>query len=222
MTVVNKRLVVSATVIACLALAWTADVPRSLMLWALFDGRSEGYAVSFTDENMYAVEGFSFSTEHSDFDVPRGILVPGTTEVGTTVVLVLGDGTWTARDPGHYQWKNMSVAAGSTRVTEPFSSIYLRIHPRFYDQLLAAARVTETRDPDMFARAEKIFKHKFWNSYHSNERALIPSADIGAIDIESNTWGRVQIREATRIGGIAMPSEVLHWDYEGDPPAYMN
>ena len=110
----------------------------------------------------------------------------------------------------------------ATPFTESFTSLYLRIHPNHYDELIGSARLTPLHDTEAFARAERIYRHKFWNSYHANERALIPSRNIGTVDMESQTWGRLLIHEGVGIGAVGMPPTVEHWDYQGDPPWYMD
>ena len=217
----RKLLIAAGAIVVLLVLGWTTDSPQYLMRRMMFSGDLEGYRVSFTADDMYAVENLSLRTRFSDFRVESGILVPGTTEVGTTVVLVLGKGEWTVRVPGEYTWENMDRESSEEPFQESFSSMYLRIHPGFYEEQ-TDARLEKIRDPQAFEKAEKIYKHKFWNSYHSNERALIPSMDIGTIDIESATWGRLQIHELGAVGSTFIPPMVRQWDYEGDPPWYMD
>ncbi len=180
----------------------------------------DGYKVSFSADEMYSIENFALHGKYSDLAISRGILIPGTMEVGVTVVVVLGDGEWIVRDPGQYIWKNLDKQNIPFR--ESFSSIYLRIHPRFYQDLFESATTRKIEDIQAFKKAEKIYKHKFWNSYHVNDRAIIPSADMGMIDIESNTWGRLQIGEGMQYKSMTMPPQVTKWDYKGDPPWYMD
>ena len=181
-----------------------------------------GYKVSFSADAIVSIENFTLRGNYSDFSVEKGILVPGTTEVGVTVMVILGDGEWAVREPGQYIWKNVDREMDDTPFKERFTSIYLRIHPRFYQDLLAGATVEKIHDVQDFKQAEKIYKHKFWNSYHSNERAIIPSTDVGTIDIESVTWGRLLIHEEIHFASTTMPPKVTHWDYKGDPPWYMD
>ena len=218
----RKPLILIGVVIAALAFAWMMDFHYFLARRILLDKDLEGYPVSFTADDMYAVADFSLALQFSDFAVAEGILVPGTTAVGTTVVLILGDGEWRLRQPEQYRWTHVPRDSSATPFTESFTSLYLRIHPRFYEELIGNATLARVRDPEAFARAERIYKHKFWNSFHTGERALIPSSDIGTIDIESASWGRLQIHEGRSFGPMEMSPEVLHWDYVGDPPRYMD
>ena len=124
------------------------------------------------------------------------------------------------REPGQYIWKNLDKQ--NIPFKESFSSIYLRIHPRFYQDLVEGATTRKIEDVQAFRKAEKIYKHKFWNSYHANDRAIIPSVNVGTIDIECGTWGRLQIGEGIQLESISIPPQVTKWDYEGDPPWYMD
>jgi hypothetical protein len=218
----RKPLIMIGVVIAALALAWMTDFHHYLARRILLDKDLEGYPVSFTADDMYAVTDFSLPLQFSDFVVTEGILIPGTTAVGTTVVLILGDGEWRLRQPEQYSWTHVPRDSSAVPFSESFTSLYLRIHPRFYEELISNTQLTRMRDPEAFARAERIYKHKFWNSFHTGERALIPSSDIGTIDIESASWGRLQIHEGRSFGPMEMPPEVLHWDYVENPPRYMD
>ncbi len=176
--------------IALAALALTSGLHRHLL-----GGVLPGYTVHFSADDMYSVDGFELRTELSSFTVEEGFLVPGTTRVGATVVIVIGEGVWTAADRERYAWKNLAPGPGGPELQERFDSLYLRIHPRYYDELLAGAVVEKSRNLHAFALAREIYRRKFRNSYHFNQNAIIPSADVGTIDIESQTWGRLWITE---------------------------
>jgi hypothetical protein len=205
------------------ALVWVGRTPLA-MLWFVLTSDREGYPVSFTPDEVYTVEGLTLGLEHSTIRVPSGVLIRGITPVGTTEVMVLGDGLWQVDRPAAYRWVDVAGRdSSSAPFGERFTSLYLRIHPRFYDHLVAGARLLRTRDDEAFARGLQIRRHKFWNYYHVNERATIPSANVGAVDLESVTWGRLQIHEETRALGVGLiRAEVRCWDYQGDPPSYLD
>lgn len=205
------------------ALTWVGRTPLAVM-WVVLNSDRESYPVSFTADEVYTVEGLTLNLEHSAITVPSGILARGTTTVGTTEVVVIGDGVWQVRQPAAYRWVDV---AGRDSTSAPFServtSLYLRLHPRFYDRLVTGARLVRVHNEGAFERARQIRRHKFWNYYHFNEQAFVPSVDVGAVDIESTTWGRLQIREEISVLGVGViGAEVRHWDYLGEPPSYMD
>ena len=128
-------LIVCSIGVLLVLIVWIADDP-GLLKGVFIDGDVDGYSVSFSADEMYRVENLSCHLKFSDLWIGNGILVPGMTEVGTTVVLVLGNGEWRVREPGQYSWSSVDREESTAPFTEQFTSLYLRIHPDFYDDLV--------------------------------------------------------------------------------------
>lgn len=215
---------IAGAIVVLAALLQLTDIRHyagEILRWTVGGSIKRGYAVTLSEDEMYAVRNFRLTTDHADYTVPAGAVVPGITEVGVAVVVIVGEGTWTVREPGEYEWKRMEPTSRDSAFTDAISSIYLKIHPRFYDRLFEGAHLSKIHDPGAFEEALAIHRHKFWNSMHINERAYIPAVDIGLIDIQSATWDRLTVKEGLGIGPLSISPSVTRWDYKGDPPRYM-
>lgn len=209
MTANMKRWLAGIAVVLGCALLYS---PVLTGLTRLAQGQIPGYAVSFTKDNVRAFRGLILGGKHSNVEVLEGQLVFGDTDVGPTVLVVIGEGKWIVREPSAYKW--VGIETPIEPFSEPLSNVYLRLHPRFCRQLLADVGASEIQDAGAFEIADSLYALKFRNSYHAGEHAIIPSADVGVIDIESKRWGRLTITEGSSYGDIVMSPEVRRW-----PPA---
>jgi len=189
------------------------EVGRYLRL-EILSGSDVVYEVILDPEEIYRIEDFHYESKHLLLDLKEGILVPGMTAVGVTVVIVLGEGRYaiTPPRPGELSpalrnIRNIRRKLGDIWIDRPvsgrFSYLYMRINPKRYDELFGSSLKGKIEDMEGFARAKRIYSLLFSKSYHANEFAIIPSAENFGVALYAVELGRnIMIGEGIGEGEI--------------------
>ncbi len=180
------------------------------MLAAQEEAQKPGfYDVTLSKDQVYKYANLKFRGDYTSWESAAGQLVLGTTEVGVTVVIVLGAGSVAIEAPEAAQEKFRTVF-GNYPLRTAFSSIYMRLHPKEYEEVFAKQSITPAPDEAVLAKAKEIYDAKFLGSYHAGPRALIPphktrvmefeTADFGVVTNEEGYW--ITLRRLSPYGSV--------------------
>ncbi len=147
-----------------------------------------------TLDELYAFEKLNYNGELVTLSAEKGFLMPGKTEVGITLAIVLAPGTFTLTALPGYEDK-LKEAFGSYPVTGKFKQVYMRLNPKDYEQMVKDLTLVKSQDQAILEQSKAIYSEKFYGSYHAGELALIPAEGDSYIDIESEQFGQVIIKE---------------------------
>lgn len=147
-----------------------------------------------TLDEAYAFEKLNYNGELVTLSAAKGFLVPGKTEVGVTVAIVLASGDFKLTALPGYEDK-LKEAFGSYPVVGKFKQVYMRLNPKDYEQMVKEVSLVKSQDQAIMEQAKAIYNEKFYSSYHAGELALIPLEGDTYIDIESEEFGQIIVKE---------------------------
>ncbi|MBM3792413.1 MAG: hypothetical protein FJW35_18980, partial [Acidobacteria bacterium] len=111
------------------------------------------FDVSLGPDDIYRYSNLKFSGDYTSFESPSGMLALGRTEAGVTVVIVLGGGTLHIECPDALQDK-LKGAFGSYPLVTGFQTLYLRLHPKEFDEAFGGIQMTKVADTQAMAMAQ--------------------------------------------------------------------
>jgi hypothetical protein len=152
------------------------------------------YEVKLVKEEVYAYRDLRFVGDYTTWQSPAGNLVLGRTEVGVTLAIVLGEGmvTFEAAEPARAKCEQ--VFAGHP-VMAKFTTLYMRLNPKEYEETLGKAQLTRTGDEAVLKQAQEIYDVKFLGSFHAGALAIIPPEKTRFMDFTTVEFGQVQSQE---------------------------
>jgi len=156
--------------------------------------KSSFYDVAIGNDEIYKYSGLKFRGDYASIESPSGVLALGRTEVGVTVVIVLGAGTVTFEAPEAVQEKFRSVF-GAYPVTTEFTALYMRLHPKEFDEVFGKQSLAKAPDEAAAAKAKEIFDQRFLTSYHAGPRAILPPYKTRVLDFETAKFGQLTNEE---------------------------
>src|SRR3974377_151439 len=135
--------------------------------------KSSFYEVQMTKDEVYSYTNLKFKGDYTSFESPAGIIVLGKTEIGVTVVIVLGGGTMAIEAPDAVQEKFKTVF-GMYPLNAKFKTLYMRINPKEYAETFGKQSLAKSGDEAALAKAKELFDLRFLASYHAGPRAILP------------------------------------------------
>ncbi len=175
------------------------------------------YDVQVSKDEIYSYNNLKFTGDFATFESPKGFLALGRTEVGVTVVMVLGDGTVSIEAPDAVQEKFKTVF-GAYPLKTAFKTIFMRLNPKEYEEVFGKLPITKVADEGAFTTAKQIFDERFINSYHAGTKALLPpyktrviefnTADHGLVWTEEGYW--LTLRRYTPSFATVYPRDFLN------------
>jgi hypothetical protein len=152
--------------------------------------KSAFYEVQMTKDEVFSYTNLKFKGDYTSFESPSGSVVLGKTEVGVTVVIVLGGGTLTIEAPEAAQEKIKTVF-GRYPLTTKFKTLYMRINPKEYDSTIGKLTLTKSGDEAALAKAKELYDLKFLASYHAGPRAILPPDKTRVFEFDSEEFGQI-------------------------------
>jgi hypothetical protein len=182
----------------------TSFIQSPLLILALFPAatavaqdaaqKSNFYEVQMTKDEVYTYANMKFKGDYTSFESAAGSLVLGKTEVGVTIVIVLGGGTVTIEAPDAVHEKFKTVFGGYP-LNIKFKTLYMRISPKEYAETLGKLSLTKTGDEAALAKAKELYDLKFLGSYHAGPRAILPDYKTRVFEFDTDDFGQVSNEE---------------------------
>jgi hypothetical protein len=147
-----------------------------------------------TKDEVFTYTNLKFKGDYTSFESPSGSVVLGKTEMGITIVIVIGGGTLAidAPEAGREKFKTIF---GRYPLTTNFKTLYLRLSPKEYDSTLGKAALTKSGDEAALAKAKEIYDLKFLGSYHAGPRAILPPDKARVFEFDSDEFGQISNEE---------------------------
>jgi hypothetical protein len=168
--------------------------PASITLVQDATQKSAFYEVQMTKEEVYSYTNLKFKGDYTTFESPAGSIVLGKTELGVTVVIVLGGGSMAIEAPDAVQEKFKTVFGGYPLHIR-FKTLYMRISPKEYAETFGKQSLTKTNDEAALAKAKELFDLKFLASYHAGSRAILPDYRTRVFEFDTDEFGQISNEE---------------------------
>jgi hypothetical protein len=155
---------------------------------------SNFYDVHVSKDELYSYNNLKFTGDYASYESPKGFLALGRTEAGVTIVIVLGEGTVTIEAPEAVQEKFKAVM-GAYPLKTTFKNLYMRLHPKEYEEVFGKQSLTKVADEGAFTAAKQLFDDRFASSYHAGQKALLPPYKTRVMDFNTASLGLVTTTE---------------------------
>lgn len=171
-----------------------AAVLFSLPLLAQQPASAKFYDVQVSKDEIYSYSNLKFAGDYTGFESPKGFLVLCRTEEGVTIVMVLGEGTAHFEVPEAVQEKFKTVFGGHP-LQAPFKSVYMRLHPKEFDETFGKLSLAKASDEAALAAAKLLFDDSFLRSYHAGPKAMLPPYKTRVLEFSTASHGLVTTEE---------------------------
>jgi hypothetical protein len=129
-------------------------------------------------ERQFAARNFSVQSVDFEIKLPAGDVFVAETPEGTTVLVLLGDGTMVFQPGPKQERGQLKLFAGTETLEAPFTAAFVRLNPSEFEQSVAPAMLEKAAiDPRAFRRAQAIFDEEVARSF---------SLDLS--DMSRDTW----------------------------------
>lgn len=172
--------------VAALSLPVTAQSPDQEQQEKKF------YPVSV--DEVYAFDSFTYKGDYVELTASKGHMVLGKTEVGVTVVILLASGEFKMTAAPQFEDK-MKDAFGNHPAVGKFQSVYMRVTPKDFEEMIKTQKLTKVNDEAALNRGKEIFKEKFYGSWHAGDLAIIPPERTVFMDLATDDFGQVIVEE---------------------------
>ena len=152
------------------------------------------YDVQVSKDEIYNYSNLKFVGDYAAFESPKGFAALGRTEAGVTVLIILGEGTIGIEAPEAAQAKFKTVF-GSHPLRTTFKSLYMRLHPKEFDEIFSKQLQNKAADEGALAAAKQLFDERFIASWHAGNRALLPPYKTHVIELNTAEHGLVGTEE---------------------------
>jgi hypothetical protein len=176
------------TIVTVVIMFWPAS------LWPQEAKQAQFYDVQISKAEIYAYANLKFAGDYARFESAQGFAALGRTEAGVTLVVIVGDGTLSIEAPEAVQEKFKTVF-GAHPLRIAFKSLYMRISPKEFDEVLAAQIKTKAADENTFTTAKALFDERFTASWHAGSKAMLPPLKTRVIEIRTPEHGLIATEE---------------------------
>jgi hypothetical protein len=172
-----------------------ALIPAATLLFSQEPAQEKKFFdVSLTQDEVYKYTNLKFTGDYTSFESPSGTMVLGRTEAGVTVVIILGGGTLTIDTPEEVKEKFTQVF-GMHPLKTTFKTVYMRLHPKEFDETFGRMQLTKAPDEQALAAAKKIYDDRFLTSYHAGAQAFLPPYKTRVMDFDTETFNLITNEE---------------------------
>jgi len=162
----------------------------SCLLLAQEQPKTSFYDVALSRDEIYKYTNLKFTGDYTSFESPLGYVALGRTEAGVTIVIVIGDGTVNIEAPETGQEKFKTIF-GNYPLKTTFKSVYIRLHPKEYEEVFGKQQLTKSPDDAVLAKAKDIYDQRFLASYHAGPKAILPLYKTRVFDFDTSDIGQV-------------------------------
>jgi hypothetical protein len=148
------------------------------------------FPVEISKEEIYSYNNLKFTGDFTSFESPSGVAALGRTEAGVTILVVLGGGNVTIEAPQDVHEKFKTVFGGYP-LKAKFTTLYMRIHPKEFEDVFSKQLGAKVADDAAFAKAKELYDQKFLGSYHAGPLAIFPPLKTRFMDFEVPEIGQV-------------------------------
>ena len=152
------------------------------------------FEVKITKDEIYSYKGLKFAGDYTSFESAEGNLALGRTEAGVTLLIVLGGGSLTIESPEAVREKFKTVFGGYP-LSSKFASLYMRIHPKEFEQFFGSLSLTKSPDEAVLKKAQEFYDQKFLGSFHAGPLAILPPPKTRFMDFETPELGQIHNEE---------------------------
>jgi len=152
------------------------------------------FDVSISPDEIYQYTNLEFTGDFTSFESPAGRLALGKTEGGVTILIILGSGAAVIEAPEAVREK-FSQVFGAYPLKTSFKSLYMRLHPKEFEEKFGALAMTKAADEDAFKAAKAIFEDRFLTSYHAGQKAIYPPYLTRVMDFDTAGFGLITNEE---------------------------
>ncbi len=152
------------------------------------------YDVQISKEELYKYSSLKFAGDYTAFESPSGVLALGRTEAGVTIVIILGNGTLTIQSPDSAK-ETIKTAFNAYPLKTSFSTLYIRLHPKEFDETIGKLDLVKAPDDSTLAKAKELFDLKFLGSYHAGPRAIFPPYKTRVLEFDTPEFGQISNEE---------------------------
>jgi hypothetical protein len=136
------------------------------------------HRLALQPERQYAARNLSLRSVDFEIKLPAGDVFVAETPQGTTVLVLLGDGTIVFQPAPKQERGQLKLFAGTETLETPFTAAFVRLNPFDFEQNASTAMLEKaTIDPRAFRRAQAIFDEDVAKSF---------SLDLS--DLSRETW----------------------------------
>ncbi len=166
----------------------------SALLSAQDSKEAQFYDIRISKDEIYAYSNLKFAGDYARFESARGFAALGRTNAGVTVLVIVGDGTMSIEAPDAVQEK-FKTAFGTHPLKVAFKSLYMRIHPKEFDEVFGKQIQNKAADENSFTVAQALFDERFAGSWHAGSQAMLPPYKTRVIEITTPEHGRIATEE---------------------------
>jgi hypothetical protein len=156
------------------------------------------FKVQISKDEIYSYNNLKFKGDFTTVESASGLLAVGRTEAGVTLLVVLGGGDLTIEAPDEFHEKFKTVFKTYPLRTK-FTTLYMRLHPKEFDETLGKLPLTKTADEAAneaaFTKAKSVYDQKFLGSYHAGPDAIFPPYKTRFMDFETTDFGQIVTEE---------------------------
>jgi hypothetical protein len=144
------------------------------------------YDVQMSKDEIYSYKNLKFTGDYFSFESPAGTLALGKTEVGVTVLILLGSGNANLESPEAFQEK-LKTTFSAYPLKMPFKTLYMRLSPKEYAETIGKQELAQGGNEELLAKAKEVYDQKFLASYHAGAKALLPNYKTRRTEFETET-----------------------------------
>jgi|SRR5688572_19705714 len=152
------------------------------------------FDVQISKDEIYSYNNLKFKGDFANVESASGLLALGRTEAGVTLLVVLGGGDLTIEAPDEVHEKFKTVFKTHPLKTK-FTTLYMRLHPKEFDETFGKLSLTKTADEAAFTKAKSVYDQKFLGSYHAGPLAILPPYKTRFMDFETTDFGQIVTEE---------------------------
>ncbi len=183
-----------ASLIGTLAAGLSLLVPAGVQVAQEAPTQANFFEVQLGKEEVYKYQNLKLTGDYTTLQSPSGLAVLGKTEAGVTVVVIIGAGEATIEAPEPAREKFKTVF-GQYPLKTAFTTIYMRLNPKEYDETFGKMSLAKAPDEAAFAKAKELFDLKFLGSYHAGPKAILPPYKTRVFEIDTAEMGQITNEE---------------------------
>ena len=181
---------------------WQLDLQRVGDRFEVFDqvrltSVERLFRLSLDTERQFAAQNLVIHAEDFDITLDSGSVFVAQVDTGVTGVVLLGRGDMHFHPKPETEKTQVRIFCGSETLDTPFTSVYLRMDPGDFEQVIDAGRLmTVPVDPRELKRADEVFKQDFRKSYHLNlgdlsggDWSLLPGSSNIVAEVHTRRFG---------------------------------